>query len=229
MHALEKARFFALWEIALEGSGKTLSEEVLLFYWRTLRTYTIEQIERAMMAHLRDPRKGCFTPKPADLVRHIEGDPEHAADKAWGRVLRALGQVGSWSNVVFDDRTIHAVIHDMGGWCYLCDMLKTELPFRAQEFRRLYQGYKQDGVRQYPAVLYGTRSVRGDVPVMLGVRGECEKVFREGYNGRQPLKKLDASLQKRNFKVLSGLIAVHLAGTQETRSSRAGKGRAVDP
>ena len=207
MRAHDQNRFFALWDVVLEANGKTLSEEALWFYWRALENYEIEQIEQAMMAHTRDPSKGGFAPKPSDIVRHIEGDPEQAADRAWGRVLRALERVGSWSNVVFDDRAIHAVIHDMGGWARLCSTQKRDLPYRAQEFRRLYQGYRRGGVRHHPAILYGTATVREDAPVMLGDQEACQAVYREGSKGRKPLRKLEPGGQLQKLRVLNGAEA----------------------
>ncbi len=50
-----------------------LRENELDMYFQTLWEYPFNQIKAAVNAHLRDTSEGQFFPKPANLIRHLEG------------------------------------------------------------------------------------------------------------------------------------------------------------
>jgi len=104
-----------------------------------------------------DPDVGQFMPKPADFVRYIEGNNETKALIAWGKVMRAIREVGAWESVTFDDAKIHAVILDMGGWIELCRKTIKELDFMAREFEKRYCAYQYRGDDNYPERLTGKK------------------------------------------------------------------------
>lgn len=206
MQESDQERFFSLWEIVTEDVKNPPSEEKLLLYWRALEPYNIEQIERAMMAHIRDPERGQYVPKPSDLVRHIEGDPEARADHAWGRVIDTVRRYGGCDDVVFDDPCIHAVIRDMGGWRSLCGMQISEEPFRAMEFRRIYQGVCRELEPKYPAILEGIHLDFGKQTRYIGNPGVCQRTIEGGYGAEDRPKPPRDPGVRRNFKLISGTI-----------------------
>jgi len=61
-----------------------------------------------------------WMPKIADIVRMIDGSTQSAAATAWAKVMRAVGSVGQYQSLAFDDPVIHLAIDETGGWISLC-------------------------------------------------------------------------------------------------------------
>lgn len=63
-------------------------------FFAALGQYSMDQVRDAMARHLQDPADGKFSPKPADLIRQIEGarsqDKRPGKDQAWSIALRSL-------------------------------------------------------------------------------------------------------------------------------------------
>lgn len=153
MENRDKENFAMLLTGLAETYGKSISEGVLGIWWDVLKTYDLSDVQRAISDHMRDADKGQWMPKPADLIRQIDGSGETRALRAWSKVWKAAGSVGQYQSVVFDDKTIHRVIETMGGWIKLCRTSLEEEPFVAKEFQRRYTGDKNWTVG--PEVLIG--------------------------------------------------------------------------
>jgi hypothetical protein len=52
-------------------------------------------------------------PKPADIVRNLQGTASDRSLIAWGKLLEAMRRVGAYRSVAFDDGAIHAAVEDM--------------------------------------------------------------------------------------------------------------------
>lgn len=63
-------------------------------FFAALGKYSMDQVRDAMARHLQDPTEGKFSPKPADLIRQIEGvraaDGRPGKDQAWSIALCSL-------------------------------------------------------------------------------------------------------------------------------------------
>jgi hypothetical protein len=94
-------------------------------------------------------------PKPADIVRMIDGSNENQALTAWHKVLYAIQHIGAYESVKFDDPLIHLVINGMGGWTTLCRTNTKELHYRYAEFKERYAAYKHQKIEYYPDHLNG--------------------------------------------------------------------------
>ncbi len=73
---------------------RSVTPALLSVWWAALQKYPLADIEAAFARHVADP-DGCrFTPKPGDIVRHLEGsaldDGRPSADEAWGLLLRLI-------------------------------------------------------------------------------------------------------------------------------------------
>jgi hypothetical protein len=135
--------------------GRNISEILTDLYWQSLKCFEFQDVKRALEAHIHNPDSGQYFPKPADLVRFIDGSGETKALQAWAKVEKTISQVGIYQNVVFDDPLIHAVLEDMGGWVKLCTTLSKELPFRAIEFQKRYMIFVIKPPGRYPKYCYG--------------------------------------------------------------------------
>ncbi len=75
---------------------------------------TVEAIERACIQAIRESK---FMPTPAEL-RELGGEISQKSIGllAWESFTQADRKHGSYTSVDFDDRTINAVIRNLGGW-----------------------------------------------------------------------------------------------------------------
>ncbi len=135
--------------------GKAVSGPLTDIYWETLKSFELEDLRRAFSAHVCNPDCGQYFPKPADIVKFIEGGGETKALQAWTKVENAIHWVGSYESLAFDDPIIHSVIEDMGGWVKLCALSLEELPFRALDFQKRYMGFVIRKPSRYPRYLCG--------------------------------------------------------------------------
>lgn len=170
--------------------GKDFNLQILSVWWGVLKTYDESAVFDALTRHAGDPDHGQFLPRPADIVRLIQGGTQDSALVAWSKVERAVRSVGIYESVIFDDAIIHSVISDMGGWIKLCGITEDELPFRAKEFENRYRGYRTRGhLSTWPRHLIGIaesqngqRGFNVAPPIMIGDADRCQLVYRGGSN-----------------------------------------------
>lgn len=172
--------------------GASVSTAALGFWVAALERYDIEQIRKAFAAHMRDPDGGRFMPKPAHLMKFLEGNSTDQAAIAWGKALEAASSVGAYTDVVFDDPAIHATIEDLGGWPKFCRTETAELSYLQHRFTQSYQAYAHKGDFAYGRKLGGDRSAddvytKRSLPAprhaLIGDAGKAKEVYRLGAAG----------------------------------------------
>ncbi|MBN9124788.1 MAG: hypothetical protein BGO99_00160 [Nitrosospira sp. 56-18] len=174
--------------------GKSLSRFALDVWWTALRSHELPAIIDAFNRHLANPDSGQFAPKPADIIRMLQGSTQDSALRAWAKVDRAVRSVGTYCDVVFDDALIHRVIQDMGGWIGLGTKSEAEWPFVAKEFENRYRGFRSRNERPpYAPVLTGIATAHNELkrfesgkPVLIGNRQLAERVLRESASQSMP-------------------------------------------
>ncbi len=126
--------------VLAEVYNRKLSSLLLHTYWNCLKKYSYAVFEETLWDFLKNPNyaKKNF-PSPADWIKAIEGDIESQSLAAWTEVITAIRQVGHYESVLFIDSLIHDVIHDLGGWIFLCQQPERELIFLQKEFERRYR------------------------------------------------------------------------------------------
>ncbi len=163
-----------------------VSERLIDLYWEVLACFPFAEVKAAFKAHLSNPDTGQFMPKPADVIRYLQGGSQTQALQAWSKVATTIRSVGGYTSVVFDDPIIHVVMVEMGGWIYLCQTLLKDLPFRAHEFKQRYAAYVLHPPLHYPKHLIG--SIEGQnrmngyhsaikPPLFIGDPEQALKVF----------------------------------------------------
>src|SRR5438132_401555 len=120
MHLTHSENFQTLMQGVYDFYGKDLSKFALSVWWQAMRPYDFHAVTEALNRHCVNPDAGQFMPKPADVVRMMQGSTQDAALVAWSKVERAVCGVGSYQSVVFDDPLVHRVVYEMGGWIALC-------------------------------------------------------------------------------------------------------------
>lgn len=185
----ELLKFKDLLTDVLAYYGKDCSTFTLNVWWGALASCSYEQVERALQKHATDPERGQYAPKVADIVRALQGTTTDRAAVAWGKVHEAMGSVGAYQDVVFDDPAIHAVLEDLGGWPKVCRYDIAEMSYLQHRFQESYKAYTGRGEFEYQRRLSGDRSPDHDYisrgiplprPVLIGNRDRAITVLQNG-------------------------------------------------
>lgn len=120
---------------------ESLDNATVEVYWQILKSYEIQDIKLAINRYVRNPDCGQFFPKPADIIREIEGSLKEIASLAWQKVVEGIREEeGKYSNifVVYDDPVIHLVLNKMGGHARLAQCNTSDFIFLSHEFKKIY-------------------------------------------------------------------------------------------
>ena len=174
MNPGDRKDFFALVANVYGFYRQEMSEFAGSVWWEAMAPFDIKAVRAAFTRHAMNPDSGQFLPKPADVMRMLQGGTADQAATAWAKVDRALRIVGPWQDVAFDDALIHRCVAELGGWAWLGQQTEKEWPFIARRFETLYRGYRmRNELPDYPNVLIGlanahnAREGRGRVPPLL--------------------------------------------------------------
>lgn len=188
---------------ALAYYRQDVSEFTLHVWTQACLPYTLEQVSKALTAHVTDAEKGQFAPKVADVVRVLSGTTTDRAALAWGKVLGAMSAVGAYSDVVFDDPAIHAAIEDLGGWVKVCRGEMDELSYLQHRFCQSHKAYTGRGTFDFQRKLLGDRSPDADYekrglplpkPALVGDREQAMMVYKLGSASAKTAIAFDASV-----------------------------------
>ncbi len=191
METHERTDFYKTVSDVLGYYRQDASEFTMRVWWEACKGYSLEQVAKALTAHAIDPERGQFPPKVADITRQLSGTSTERAALAWGKVFEAMGRVGAYTDVVFDDPIIHAVIKDMGGWPKICREESEGLSYVQHRFMETFRAYSSRGAFEYPKFLIGDRSSDGEytmrglpvpVPVPIGDKEKARLVYKNGGN-----------------------------------------------
>jgi Domain of unknown function (DUF6475) len=197
--------FNKIWKGVIETYGKEPSDMATTVAFSVLKRYDLHDIKRALTHHINDPDQGRFQPKPADIVRQLEGDPESRSLQAWTKVEKAIGSVGPYESVVFDEPEIMRAIQDMGGWIELCKINNDELPFKRNEFVTRYRGFLNGKLDTWPKKLIGIAEAGNSVtghqkfiksPRIIGNDEKAALVYQRGASEVKKSIRLDDYLKR---------------------------------
>lgn len=126
--------------------GVRLTDNDLIMWLDDLEGLPEQQVIDALRAHRKDPDKGQFAPKVADIIRRVSGGAEEHARFAWSELRRAIRLIGPYRSVEFTDPLIAVVADEIGGWGRLCQMETEKASFIGAEFIKSYVAYKSRGI-----------------------------------------------------------------------------------
>ena len=167
-----------------------LSSMQIEIWFETLREYDLSAVKKAFTNHLRDPDNGKWMPQPSDIIRQIDGGVGDQAELAWDKAFKAVSLVGAYSDVVFDDAIIHAVVDGMGGWVKFCAGEYKDFDFKRHEFIAKYRTIRNCGMSEYVGVLQGISNAQNRMhgfrlqpPMLVGNESKALDVKRLGMAG----------------------------------------------
>jgi hypothetical protein len=184
----EKREFAEVLKATLDIYGKEVSVSVLGIWWNALVNYSIQEVRQGFTHFIRSADYGNFPPKPADIIKMIDGTGADRSLLAWTKVLQACGSVGAYRSVAFDDPIIHLVVEDMGGWIKMCGSESDQLDFMRNDFSKRYRDYVVRGLTDsYPKYLIGisegdnkSRGYKIAPPMLVGDPQKCQLVLTNG-------------------------------------------------
>jgi hypothetical protein len=189
MNPSQKAEFGKLITDVLAYYRQDASAFTLSLWWQACQGFDMEQVSKALSAHAMDAERGVYAPKVADVVRVLAGTTTDRAALAWGKVLGAMGAVGAYSDVVFDDPAIHAAIEDCGGWVKVCRGELAELSYLQHRFCQAHKAYTGRGTFDFQRRLIGDRSPDNEYtnkglplpkPAIVGDKEKARLVYESG-------------------------------------------------
>lgn len=184
----DKPKFFTLIAGVYAFYRQDISDFAGGVWWEAMKPFDLAAVADALNRHCVNPDSGQFMPKPADVVKMLQGSSLDSAMVAWSKVDKAVRQVGTYATVAFDDPVIHRVIHDMGGWVKLGTKNEQEWPFAAKEFENRYRGYRiRNETPEYPQTLIGIaeaqnaqNGIGSQPPVLIGNADRAKQVMVKG-------------------------------------------------
>ena len=189
MRTNDLAIFAEMWaSVRVDIYDKPVSKQGLELIFKSLQRFSIEDIQQGIQLHVNDVQNGNFPITPAHVVAQIEGRGDERAGAAWRKLYGAIGSVGNYADVVFDDRIIHAVIDNEGGWQHVALMTEEELKYMQSRFNKQYNGYvSKSGMFEYPRVLRGaansdraSKNIELLPPETVGNIEKCREIYRGG-------------------------------------------------
>lgn len=192
MNTNDMEAFDQIWTQAHEVYGKHPEPRVVYMVFQSLISFSLADIEHALCRHITNPDTGQYPPKPADIVRLLQGSSQSASGEAWAKVDYAIRCVGNYRSVVFDDPKIHAAIERLGGWQKIALTDDKEYPFLRNNFLKLYQGFTITPPDSFPRKLIGASEhensqqsefMRGrskEQPALIGDKEKARLVYQGG-------------------------------------------------
>ena len=93
--------FAELLTATMQVYGATLSATAIGIWWGALARHGIENVRAALSAHVQDPERGRFAPKPADVIAQIVAmDGRPGADEAWALCPLDEGRTTVWTDEI---------------------------------------------------------------------------------------------------------------------------------
>lgn len=188
MQTADNGKFIELLTGVHDFYGKELSEFAIGVWLQAMQPFEFDAVRDAFNRHCVNTDAGQFMPKPADIVKMLQGSSQDSALRAWAKVDRAVRHIGTYESVAFDDPLIHRVLHEMGGWIALGTKTEDEWPFVAKEFENRYRGYRsRNATPEYPPVLIGIAEAHNSKegfktaePMLIGDHSQAHAVMQRG-------------------------------------------------
>ena len=130
-----KKETFAKGMILLQKIYGKLDHDLYKIYWDQLKQTEDRTFELAVKKII-DSYEFNFFPKIAVFKKNIGEDYKTRAHNAVLRVKYATTHVGQYESIDFQDRQLHAVIQQYGGWPDICMWHDDEWKYQEKYFRK---------------------------------------------------------------------------------------------
>lgn len=155
-----------------ELMGKDISNSLMKIYWNALKPFPLSDVLTGLNKIATTSR---FFPKPVEIIEAIQGNAESLAAEAMHHLVEAVGRVGAYQSVEFEDPGLQAVVEAWGGWPAVCGKTDEEWKYLKKDFLQLYElgkNRKHDR-RHFAGLTEGTNRDQGYLdqiapPILIG-------------------------------------------------------------
>lgn len=179
MNNQDKIAFAELMTGIGEAYNKEVSKNLMSIYFDSLINFSIEDVKKSFSRHLVDPKHGTFFPKPADIVRNIDGEQrtsENRAMIAWMEIERCMSRFGAYGTLELDDKQALMAVKAMGSWQHLCHTDREKLGFKRQEFIKNYEALENTPIEMLPQKMLGIEDLHNQ---RVGVDNSAENLLKQ--------------------------------------------------
>lgn len=138
------------------------TETQVLLWWNLFKPHSVQSFEQAVYQHISCPDNGMFTPKPANIMKFINGTTkqneqqiEDKAELAWHVIQGEVRRIGSYGTLKLEDKQALAAVQAIGGWKSICALTNDKLTWAHKEFIAAYQNYERTPIEALPHNLPG--------------------------------------------------------------------------
>ena len=119
---------------------RDLSELAVSVWFDDLAEHDIAAVCAAFVRHRRDPERGQWLPKSADILRQLQGDTDERRQSAWALVLAEARSVGTYGRprLTAEQR---AAVDAVGGWRAVCHCEERELGHMQRRFMAAFDAF----------------------------------------------------------------------------------------
>mgnify|MGYP003405927627 FL=1 len=119
---------------------RDLSELAVSVWFEDLAGHDIAAVCAAFVRHRRDPERGQWLPKSADILRQLQGDNDERRQSAWALVLAEARSVGTYGRPQLTAEQ-RAAVDAVGGWRALCHCDERELGHMQRRFMAAFDAF----------------------------------------------------------------------------------------
>ena len=169
--------FSKLMLILEESTGTTISKDRIKIYFELCKDLEIEQLKENVYKLLKERVYSNF-PQVAEIRGVGSNTREDNALKAWPAFQKAVENYGYYDSVQFQDRVIHCVIENLGGWEKIANEMPgdfDELQWYEKEFEKIYEVCKKR--KKFPLYIEGAFEKENGK--------EKEKIIAIDYEGKK--------------------------------------------
>lgn len=138
--------FSRVLDAAYSLHSKALSADARALFFAALGKFSLADVRKAFSAHISDPQRGQYPPKPADLIAHLVGDATKDgrpdANEAWAIALRSRDERDTvvWTQECAQAFAIASAVLDEG------DEVGARMAFKAA-YERLIEAARAQGLK----------------------------------------------------------------------------------
>lgn len=160
MNSQDQNKFKELITVMSETYCEEFTPAKVKLWWNLFKPHSIGEFEQALYAHIACADAGMFSPKPANLMKFINGTTkeneqlaEDRAEMAWACIEREISRIGSYGTLELEDKQAIAAVKAIGGWRQLCMSTYDQLVWKKKEFMRAYDTYERTPLEHLPSKL----------------------------------------------------------------------------
>jgi hypothetical protein len=194
----ERVQFGRLLTATFEVYGSAVSDTAISIWWSALSAYSLAQVRAGLSAHIKNPERGRFSPKPADVIGEIGFDDDRPGpEEAWSALPKNEADSVFWTDEM---RAASAVAQPM---ITAGDLIAARMAF-LESYRSLVKAARNTGAPTARSFSPGSDKSGREAVILDAV--EKGWLTAEGAQAILPHHREDESLDSRLLALASNAV-----------------------